>query len=84
MDHCAGRPDLEEAIGMRAARIVLGIAALIGFATTLSTGCGSSEVGIAPAPTITPPASKPLPADPKQGGGKGSSGNMGRNPGASS
>jgi len=69
---------------MRAVRTVLGVAALVGFATMFSTGCGSSEVGLAPAPTIAPPAPKPVPADVKQGGGKSSSGNMGRNPGASS
>ena len=66
------------------AKAVLGIAALFGFAIGLSPGCGSSEVGLAPAPTIVPPAPKPVPADVKQGGGKGSSGNVSRNPGASS
>jgi len=69
---------------MPAAKTVLGVAALVGFATALSPGCGSSEVGLAPAPTIAAPPAKPVPADAKKGGGKGSSGNVSRNPGASS
>jgi len=48
-------------------------------------GCTQgTDVNLAPAPAIKPAESSPLPKDAKKGGGATSSGNMQRNPGASS
>jgi hypothetical protein len=47
-------------------------------------GCNQgTDVSLAPAPAVKVPESTPLPKDPKKGGGASSSGNMNRNPGAS-
>jgi len=63
---------------------IVGPAALVGFALALCPACDSSNVELQPAPAVTPPAPKPVPSDIKQGGGKGSSGNRNKNPGADS
>ncbi len=53
------------------------------FVMTLALGCGEgTEVKVAEAPASTPVPSKPLPKQVTKGGGPGSSGNLGRNPGA--
>jgi hypothetical protein len=58
---------------------------LVGFTVAPLAGCNrSSEIGVKSAPAVVAPPPKPVPADVKKGGGKGSSGNMNRNPGASS
>lgn len=57
----------------------LGTCALLG-------GCGGGEQAnpqIISMPKASPGERKPVPATPKQGGGKGSSGNVNRDPGAS-
>jgi hypothetical protein len=47
-------------------------------------GCNQgTDVSLAPAPAVKAPESTPLPKEKKQGGGASSSGNMNRNPGAS-
>jgi len=63
---------------------------LVAFSTLSAIVAGSAigcnqgtEVGLAPAPAIKPAPSEPLPKDAKKGGGASSSGNMNRNPGAS-
>jgi hypothetical protein len=49
-----------------------------------AVGCNQgTEVSLAPAPQLKPAESTPLPKDAKRGGGGTSSGNMQRNPGAS-
>jgi hypothetical protein len=69
---------------MRAKRAI-GLATLLGFATTLSMGCGGADnVPLAKVPEVQPAPSKPVPQDKKLGGGQGSSGNSKMNPGASS
>jgi len=63
---------------------MLAVATLCGFAATLATGCGPSEVPMVTAPAYQAPPAQPLPKDVKKGGGPSSSGNMKMNPGASS
>jgi len=63
---------------------VFGLAILLGFATTMTVGCGGgTDVPLKQEPVFTPPPAQPLPKEPKKGGGAGSSGNMKFNPGAS-
>jgi hypothetical protein len=54
-------------------------------AVLLSTvGCGeSTEVPLKTAPAVSAPPPTSIPKEPQKGGGAGSSGNMNRNPGAS-
>jgi hypothetical protein len=62
---------------------VLGCSILSAFVMTLAVGCDQgTEVKLADAPAVKPAETKPLPKDPKKGGGAASSGNLGRNPGA--
>jgi len=69
---------------MRNKCILVG-AALAGFAVSAVAGCGDQgNTKIIDAPPVAPGETKPVPADVKKGGGKSSSGNMNRNPGASS
>jgi hypothetical protein len=57
----------------------------VGLTALLTSGCtGGSDVSVKQTPTVVAPPPKPVPADVKKGGGKTSSGNMNRNPGASS
>lgn len=63
----------------------LGVLVLLGLAATMSLGCGEgTEVPLAEAPAIESVPTQELPKDFRQGGGPNSSGNMNRNPGASS
>jgi hypothetical protein len=65
---------------------VVGLSTLGAFALTMAMGCGdTSEVKVADAPDYKPSEkieAKPLPKEITKGGGPGSSGNLGRNPGA--
>jgi hypothetical protein len=55
---------------------------LVGFSAMLAGGCGeSTEVPLEKTAPVAIPDAKPLPEKPQEGGGKGSSGNMNRNPG---
>jgi len=66
-------------------RNVIASSTLAAIVVGTMVGCNQgTEVGLAPAPAIKPADSSPLPKDKKQGGGATSSGNMQRNPGASS
>ena len=72
---------------MRSKRlIVLGtLATLVVPLGIAAPGCGeSTEVKVQPAPPVPLTPSTPVPTDPKKGGVPGSSGQMKRNPGASS
>jgi hypothetical protein len=60
------------------------LSAVIGFTAASVVGCGdSSNPKVIDAPKVEPGEAKPVPKDMKKGGGPGSSGNMNRNPGAS-
>jgi hypothetical protein len=62
---------------------VVSFTTLAVFVVTLTMGCGqSSDVPVATAPATAPGAVKPLPKKPQEGGGRASSGNTQRNPGA--
>jgi hypothetical protein len=52
----------------------------------LTPGCsgGQGDIAIQSAPPVSAPAPQPVPDDVKKGGGKSSSGQMNKNPGASS
>jgi len=66
-------------------RKTVSFATLGAFIAALALGCQGSDVEGLKVPEKTPPpanASAPLPKEIEKGGGKGSSGNMGRNPGA--
>lgn len=66
-------------------RLCIGVLIPLGFAAVLSLGCsGGTSVPLAEAPPVTETPPQPVPTDVKQGGGSSSSGNMNRNPGASS
>jgi len=62
------------------------VAALAGFVASGLAGCNNDPGNPKniDAPPASPGETKPLPADVKKGGGKSSSGNMNRNPGANS
>jgi hypothetical protein len=65
-------------------KTVLSCSALAAFLATSVVGCSQSdEVRLAPAPPLPAVKSSPLPKDAKKGGGPASSGNMNRDPGAS-
>jgi len=64
-------------------KTVMSLSALAAFVATLAIGCGQgTDVSLAPATPIQPAKPEPLPKDPMKGGGAGSSGNLGRDPGA--
>ena len=71
---------------MRVKSMVVGVTSLGVAAAMLVTGAGCGDSGNVPvikAPPVDAGPSQPLPKDPKKGGGASSSGNMDRNPGAS-
>jgi hypothetical protein len=83
------RPDRREEDQLTRIRRALILPTLVAVALPLSllmVGCGAGDTNIQvkDAPPVQPGETKPLPADVKKGGGKGSSGNMKFNPGASS
>lgn len=66
-------------------RKLIGLATLAAFTLTCAWGCDQgTDVQLAPAQPTKLEGPKPLPKEPKKGGGPGSSGNMGKNPGANS
>jgi len=65
-------------------RKIVSLSTLGTFIAALAIGCQSSEVEGVKVPEKTPPPpteNAPVPKEVTKGGGKGSSGNMGRNPG---
>jgi len=65
-------------------RNVVAFTTLAAIVAGTAIGCNQgTDVSLAPAPAIKPAESEPLPKDRKKGGGASSSGNMQRNPGAS-
>lgn len=63
-------------------RKMMAFATLSAFLLAWTAGCSqSTDVSLAPATPTKPQESAPLPKDVKKGGGPGSSGNMGKNPG---
>jgi len=66
-------------------RKVVGYSTLGAFLAALAIGCQDTDPqGVKVPPATPPPPDKaaPLPKETAKGGGPGSSGNMGRNPGA--
>jgi len=66
-------------------RKVLSLSTVVAIVAGSAVGCNQgTDVSLAPAPQLRPAESTPLPKEAKKGGGSSSSGNMQRNPGASS